>query len=120
MTAKKFNQEGKGDCVSIISSKWDKININNLQANLLPILQNLVQNALESGSHTKVFLQLEKVAGRIAFLVADNGPGVPKEVKEDLFSPIQSVRNMEAGSVWQSVRNLQGNEWANPSPIKHC
>jgi signal transduction histidine kinase len=98
MTAKKFNQEGKGSCVSIISSQWDKININNLQANLLlPILQNLVQNALESGSKTKVFLQLEKVAGRIAFLVADNGPGVPKQVKEDLFSPTRSIKEHGSG-----------------------
>ena len=98
MTAKKFNQEGKGDCVSIISSQWDKINITNLQANLLlPVLQNLVQNALESGSNTKVFLQLEKVTGRIVFLVADNGPGVPKQVKEDLFSPTRSVKEHGSG-----------------------
>ena len=98
MTAKKFNQEEKADCVSIISSQWDKININNLQANLLlPILQNLVQNALESGSKTKVFLQLEKVAERIAFLVADNGPGVPKQVKEDLFSPTRSDKENGSG-----------------------
>ena len=97
MTAKKFNQEEKGNCVSIISSQWEKINITNLQANLLlPILQNLVQNALESGSNTKVFLQLEKVAGRIAFLVADNGPGIPKHIKDDLFSPTRS--NKEHGS----------------------
>ena len=71
---------------------------NNLQANLLlPILQNLVQNALESGSKTKVFLQLEKVAERIAFLVADNGPGVPKQVKEDLFSPTRSDKENGSG-----------------------
>jgi two-component system C4-dicarboxylate transport sensor histidine kinase DctB len=97
MTTIKFKQEEKGDCVSIISSKWDKVKINNLQANLLlPILQNLVQNALESGRNTKVFLRLEKVAGRIAFLVADNGPGIPKHIKDDLFSPTRS--NKEHGS----------------------
>ena len=109
MTAKKFNQEGKGDCVSIISSQWDKININNLQANLLlPILQNLVQNALESGSHTKVFLQLEKVAGRIAFLVADNGPGVPMQVKKDLFSPTRSVKEHGSGLGLTICKELAG------------
>ena len=97
MTAKKFNQGEKNDCVSIISSQWDKININNLQANLLlPILQNLVQNALESDSNTKVFLQLEKAEARISFLVADNGPGVPERIKDDLFSPTRS--NKEHGS----------------------
>ena len=97
MTAKKFNQGEKSDCVSIISSQWDKININNLQANLLlPILQNLVQNALESDSNTKVFLQLEKAEARISFLVADNGPGVPERIKDDLFSPTRS--NKEHGS----------------------
>ena len=109
MTAKKFNQKGKGDCVSIISSQWDKININNLQANLLlPILQNLVQNALESGSKTKVFLQLEKVANRIAFLVADNGPGVPKQVKEDLFSPTRSVKEHGSGLGLAICKELAG------------
>ena len=97
MTAKKFNLKSKGTYVSIISSQWDKVNINNLQANLLlPILQNLVQNALESDSNTKVFLQLEKTEGRISFLVADNGPGVPEHIKDDLFSPTRS--NKEHGS----------------------
>ena len=97
MTARKFNLEGKGTYVSIISSQWDKVNINNLQANLLlPILQNLVQNALESDSNIKVFLQLEKADGRIAFLVADNGPGVPEHIQDDLFSPTRS--NKEHGS----------------------
>ena len=37
------------------------------------------------------------VAGRIAFLVADNGPGVPKQVKEDLFSPTRSVKEHGSG-----------------------
>jgi signal transduction histidine kinase len=109
MTAKKFNQEEKGNCVSIISSQWEKINITNLQANLLlPILQNLVQNALESGSNTKVFLQLEKVAGRIAFLVADNGPGIPMQVKEDLFSPTRSVKEHGSGLGLAICKELAG------------
>lgn len=98
MTARKFDQKGKGNHISIISSQWDKVNINNLQANLLlPILQNLVQNALESDSSTKVFLQLEKAEGRIAFLVADNGPGVPEHIKGDLFSPTRSDKEHGSG-----------------------
>ena len=97
MTARKFDQKGKGNHISIISNQWDKVNINNLQANLLlPILQNLVQNALEADSSAKVFLQLEKAEGRIAFLVADNGPGVPEHIQGDLFSPTRS--NKENGS----------------------
>ena len=79
-------------------SQWYKININNLQANLLlPILQNLVQNALESGSNTKVFLQLEKAEDEIAFLVADNGPGVHESIKGDLFSPTRSDKEQGSG-----------------------
>ncbi|MBT3666524.1 MAG: sensor histidine kinase [Opitutae bacterium] len=99
MTASKFEQDdGKSNCVSIISSQWDKIKINNLQANLLlPILQNLVQNALETDTRTKVFLQLEKVDSRITFLIADNGPGVPEQMKENLFSPTQSGKEHGSG-----------------------
>ena len=75
-----------------------KIKINNLQANLLlPILQNLVQNALETDTRTKVFLQLEKVDSRITFLIADNGPGVPEQMKENLFSPTQSGKEHGSG-----------------------
>lgn len=98
LTAKKFDTEENRDRVKIISSKWDKIKINNLQANLLlPILQNLVQNALESGQETKVFLNIEKMDDKIVFLVADNGPGIKGEIKDNLFSPSKSLKKHGSG-----------------------
>ena len=98
ITAKKFDQEEHYDRVKIISNQWDKIKINNLQANLLlPILQNLVQNALQSGKETKVFLNIEKVEDRISFLVADNGPGIKEKFKDNLFSPAKSFKKHGSG-----------------------
>ena len=98
LTTRKFDQKIWGDRVGIIANKWDHVKINNLQANLLlPILQNLVQNALETNRSTKVFLEVKKLNENLNFLISDNGSGIPEQIRENLFTPIQSAKENGSG-----------------------
>ena len=59
-------------------------------------LQNLIENALQAGAR-RVFLTVEAVGGRAVIAVADDGPGVPKELGEKAFEPYVSAREHGTG-----------------------
>ncbi|HVO59597.1 MAG TPA: HAMP domain-containing sensor histidine kinase [Terriglobales bacterium] len=54
--------------------------------------QNLVINAFEAVSpeHGKIDVSLRKLDGNIAFRVRDNGPGIPHDIRAQLFEPFVS------------------------------
>ncbi len=60
------------------------------------VVANLVKNALESLGKTKtsdpkVLVHVEVSSEDIAITVSDNGPGVDKEIAEDLFEPFHTA-----------------------------
>ncbi len=98
ITANKFNQDADDPKLVILSSPTESHKIDNLKANLLlPILQNLVQNGLESGPNAKVFIQAGLSNKTLDFLVIDNGSGISDNLKEKLFSPMQSSKSQGSG-----------------------
>jgi signal transduction histidine kinase len=50
------------------------------------VLVNLLRNAVEAGA-TKIILRTEGDNGMTRLVVADNGPGLPKKVQDNLFRP---------------------------------
>jgi signal transduction histidine kinase len=50
------------------------------------VLVNLMRNAAEAGA-SRISLSIEGENGMTRLLVADNGPGLPKKVQENLFRP---------------------------------
>jgi signal transduction histidine kinase len=50
------------------------------------VLVNLLRNAVEAGA-TKIVLRTEGDNGMTRLVVADNGPGLPKKVQDNLFRP---------------------------------
>jgi signal transduction histidine kinase len=55
---------------------------------LYRVLLNLVNNAIEAmGGRGRVRLRAQVGDGRLAMRVADEGPGIPPEVRENLFEP---------------------------------
>lgn len=51
-------------------------------------LENLIANAhAHGGAHADVTVRGERVDGGIALHVEDDGPGVPRELQEDIFAP---------------------------------
>ena len=98
LAANKFNEEGRESRVSLLESTAADEKIDNLKANLiLPILHNLIQNSIDSGPSVKVFLLAEQKNRTLILSVRDNGPGIPKEQKENLFKPVQSQKESGSG-----------------------
>jgi len=98
LAANKFNEEGSEFRVSVLGSAAADQKIDNLQANLiLPILHNLIQNSIDSGPGVKVFLLAELKNESLRLSVRDNGPGIPKELRNNLFKPVQSQKENGSG-----------------------
>ena len=57
---------------------------------LFRALSNLVRNALEAGAG-EVRLEAETAVENIAIEIADDGPGLPKKVRERLFQPFSGA-----------------------------
>lgn len=98
LAANKFNSEESGPRVSVIESSHSRQRIDNLKANLiLPILHNLIQNSIDSGPDVKVFLQVGLENESLLIFVRDNGPGIPENLKDNLFKPVQSQKENGSG-----------------------
>ena len=98
LAANKFNEEGRELRVSVLDSAAADQKIDNLKANLiLPILHNLIQNSIDSGPGVKVFLLAEHKNESLTLSVRDNGPGIPEELKDSLFKPVQSKKENGSG-----------------------
>jgi two-component system nitrogen regulation sensor histidine kinase NtrY len=61
-------------------------------------LLNLVDNAVEAGARTvEIAAGLTQSTGRIRIDVADDGPGIPSEVRERIFLPYFSTKTTGMG-----------------------
>jgi len=61
-------------------------------------LLNLVDNAVESGARTvEITAALSRSTGRVRIDVADDGPGIPSEVRERVFLPYFSTKTTGMG-----------------------
>lgn len=59
------------------------------------VLINLLQNALEAIGDSEdgaIQVRCEEAAGGIALTVADNGPGIAADVREELFTPFNTSK----------------------------
>ncbi len=59
------------------------------------VLINLLQNALEAigdSENGAIQVRCEEMAGGIALTVADNGPGIAADVREELFTPFNTSK----------------------------
>ena len=68
--------------------------IDNHRGGLLCLIaSNLVQNAIEAGARAgHVAVSMRRDAAGITLLVTDDGPGIPREIREHLFEPGQTGR----------------------------
>ncbi len=63
------------------------------------VLANLVRNAIDASrpARARVHLGVERAAGRAVLTVADEGPGVPGELRERVFDPYFTTRHEGTG-----------------------
>jgi len=86
-------------------------------APLVIILGNLLENALEAvadmpAERRKVFCSLREEEGTLVIIVRDTGPGIPEELREQIFVQGFSTKGSQRGYglalVQQAVRSCQG------------
>jgi signal transduction histidine kinase len=93
----------------VLDSSATDQKIDNLKANLiLPVLHNLIQNSIDSGPTVKVFLFAKLANDSLSLSVRDNGPGIPDELKDRLFKPLQSQKENGSGIGLAICRELAG------------
>lgn len=76
------------------------------QTQLLSCLVNLVKNAMEASSNTPVLLTLKESKDSLAFLISDNGCGIPDEIASTIFDPYVTTKKYGTGLGLFSCRYL--------------
>ena len=85
---------------SLVFEPWEAtFGIPLRELNLLSlVLKNLIQNASDvSASGEAICISLHKAEDAVRFTVADKGPGVDDELKEKLFTPLDSTKEGGTG-----------------------
>jgi len=81
------------------------------------VLTNLIQNAIEAVPNDgtgRVWVQGKNIEEKVVLSVKDNGVGIPKEIKERIFSPFFTTKTERQGMglglsiVWQIVHKCGG------------
>jgi nitrogen fixation/metabolism regulation signal transduction histidine kinase len=74
---------------------------------LINLLRNAAEAASTHGDAPRVALTFEKAgSGELAIAVADNGPGVPEELRRDIFLPFFTTRAEGTGVGLNLVRQI--------------
>ena len=85
-SGEEFNEQMNDDRVYVLESPASGQKIDKQKANLiLPVLHNLIQNSIESGSSVKIFLQSEQKEGTLTLMVRDDGPGISAKQQKESF-----------------------------------
>jgi signal transduction histidine kinase len=67
--------------------------VNGDRQKLTQVLLNLVRNAVQAtGPWRHIGVEASRKSGRVVFAVEDEGPGVPAELKQNLFKPFVSTK----------------------------
>lgn len=67
------------------------------QSALCSAIQNLVDNAFESGNDIKVGIAVQQTQDNLTVIISDNGPGIPDKIKHRLFEPFFTTRTKGTG-----------------------
>jgi two-component system NtrC family sensor kinase len=73
--------------------------ITNNKSGLEEALLNICMNALDAiGGVGTISLKTEAVGGRIRITICDSGPGIPLEVRENMFEPFVTTKEVGKGT----------------------
>jgi nitrogen-specific signal transduction histidine kinase len=89
---KQFEQHYKDQNISISTQISDDVKLFADEKKIKRVVSNLVNNAVEAMQHSNtvnphITISEKLIGNTIQMEVADNGPGIPDEIKEKLFEP---------------------------------
>lgn len=62
------------------------------------MISNLVVNAIDALPNSGIlYLRVRKAQGKVRFSIADNGPGIPAEISQEIFRPFFTTK-LEGGT----------------------
>lgn len=109
-----FDSDCNGKSCIEIKVLPDNLEIFADEAQISQILINLVKNAIqanENNPNTRILLVAKKMNNRVEIEVADNGPGIPKDILEEIFVPFFTTRENGSGiglSISKQIVRLHG------------
>lgn len=89
------NQQVK--IISLIDISHADLHIPVNQHAIVSVLENLVNNALQSGEQVGVEIVIQISAKQLSIEVVDNGLGIPESAREHLFEPFFSTKQKGTG-----------------------
>lgn len=95
LARKRFTSKA-GDALTLSTSGEGEISIQKAQL-LLLVIGNLLDNALEAAPGLPVSISVSMDDNRLVAQVEDKGPGLPEEVKANLFEPVTSLKENGSG-----------------------
>jgi len=94
---------GIGDGSSVIDSRVDsRLELHADRGQLFRVLLNLVRNAFEAGAG-RVAIKAQVENSQVVIEVSDNGPGLPRLVRDNLFQPFQGTTRVGGSGLGLSI-----------------
>ena len=95
----------KGNCVILADDS------------LFSVFNNIFENAVKHGKASRIEVTIEKKGRDCEIRIADNGIGVPEELKEKIFEGYSATGSgIGLKAVREIVRNFNGNIWIEDRP----
>jgi two-component system NtrC family sensor kinase len=97
-----FNQYKHADLDIVETYTLDLPNIQGNFANLGQVVLNIIQNAIQAVINIKgtIFLstRYDHDTGQVVFSCRDTGPGIPEPIKQDIFKPFFTTKEVGKGT----------------------
>lgn len=89
--------------IAVVNEVAEDVNLYAYRVSLSEIVMNLVGNAIDAlktinKEDKKVVIRTELTDDAICLVVADNGPGIPKDIQEKLFDPFFTTKEVGKGT----------------------
>ncbi|NPA75006.1 MAG: PAS domain S-box protein [Euryarchaeota archaeon] len=110
----------------------DEVSLEGYSALMQEALTNIMSNACKYGAH-RVVVSIEAKDGKALIKIADDGPGIPDEIKEKIFEPfvkygtegsglglsiVKRVVELHGGKIWVEDNKPHGSVFIISLPIK--
>jgi two-component system sensor histidine kinase ChvG len=91
--AREERQENEGRAIRLLQSGWDSPIVMGVPVRLERVIENLLDNAVSfSPKSGTITVEIATEAAWVRAVVCDEGPGIPRSERENIFARFHSVR----------------------------